>query len=161
MGGGIAAAQGTQPPGVPKLDWIERYVLVTDQNASATARQPTQGQGSPTGPAYFTGSFYNDADAGPSGLKSGAAPVGRFRISAWVYGGGLAPQLVGLGSFDFFGKGKVTVVGASGPVGSLAVSGGTGVFAGVGGEARLANLTPGNAMTLIVEFNFIGESTGR
>ena len=161
IGSGVAAAQGTRPPGQPLTDWIERYVLVTDQTGSRSARQATQGGGTPTGPAYFTGSVYRDSDVSGGAVGSSAAAVGRYRLAGWVYGGGAAPQIVGVGSFDFAGRGKVSLTGASGTVGSLAVSGGTGEFANVGGEARIANLAPGGGLTLIIEFNLIAGTPGR
>jgi hypothetical protein len=160
IGSGVAAAQGTRPPGQPLTDWIERYVLVTDLANSKSAR-PAPASGSPTGPAYFTGSLFKDSDVSGGAVGSSANSVGRFRLAGWVYGGGAAPQIVGVASFDLAGRGKITLTGASGPVGSLAVSGGTGDFAGVGGEARLANLAPGGGLTLIIEFNLLGGTPGR
>jgi len=142
-------------------DWLERYVLVIDQTAARFARQATQGGGAPTGPAYYTGSIYRDSDVSGGALGANANAVGRFRIGGWVYGGGANPQIVGVGSFDFAGRGKVSLTGASGTVGSLAITGGTGEFATVGGEARLANLAPGAGMTLIAEFAFLANTPGR
>jgi len=160
IGGGVAAAQGTRPPGQPLSDWIERYVIVTEAANSKSARPSTAGSGAPTGPAYYTGLIYRDSDVS-GGSVTGANSVGRFRLTGWVYGGGAVPQMVGVGSFDIAGRGKISVTGASGPVGSLAVSGGTGEFAGVAGELRLANLTPGGGLTLIAEFNLLGDTGGR
>jgi len=161
IGGGVAAAQGTRPPGQPLTDWIERYVLVTDTANAKSARPATAGSGAPTGPAYYTGLIYRDSDVSAGAVSTSANSVGRFRLTGWVYGGGAAPQMVGVASFDLAGRGKISVTGASGPVGSLAISGGTGEFAGAAGELRLANLAPTSGLTLIAEFNLLGDTTGR
>jgi len=162
LGSGVAAAQGTTPPGRAVInEWLERYIIVIDQAQARFARQATQGAGAPTGPAYYTGSFYRDADVSGTTLSANAAPVGRFRSSGWVYGGGAAPQSVMLGVFDFPARGKLTVTGNSGPVGSLAVSGGTGEFQGVGGEARMGALAAGQFGTLVVEFQLLADTPGR
>jgi len=161
IGSGVAAAQGIRQPGLPLTDWIERYVLITDPGSVGTARPAPQPNVLPTGPTYYTGSIYRDLDVTGGAVASGAAPVGSFKVSAWAYAGGAAPQLVGIGSFDFAGKGKVIAMGGGSSVGSLAVSGGTGVFDGVGGEVRLGLLAPGNPFQLVADFQLQGQSVGR
>jgi hypothetical protein len=68
--------------------------------------------------------------------------------------------MVGVGSVDLAGRGKISLTGASGPVGTLAISGGTGEFAGAAGEVRMANLGAAGG-PLIAEFNLLGDTTGR
>jgi hypothetical protein len=161
IGSGVAAAQGLRQPGLPLTEGIERYGLVLDPNSVRSARQATTGAGAPTGPVYYSGDIYKDTDMSGVTPTSGAGAVGRFRVTGWVYSGGAAPNTVGIGSFDFFGRGKVSLVGASGPVGSLAISGGTGEFEGQTGEARIAFLAPGNLSSLLVEFNYLQPTVGK
>jgi hypothetical protein len=158
VGGGMAAAQ-TLPPGRPLMAWLERYVLVTEPGRVDTARQALAGGGVPTGPAYFTGSIYRTADVNAQGAPTGN-PVGTYRLTGWVYSGGAVPFLVGIGSFDFAGRGKITATGMGGPVGSLAVVGGTGEFMQVGGEARTAFVVQNNVGAVVIEFDLTTQSVG-
>ena len=161
LGSGVAAAQGLRQPGLPYSEGIERYALVLDPNSVKSARQAPTGGGAPTGPVYYSGDIYRDSDVSGGSVASGAGAVGRFRVAGWAYTGGASPNLIGVGSFDFFGRGKVSVAGASGAAGSLAINGGTGDFASQTGEARLATLAPGNATSLVIEFDFLQPTVGK
>jgi hypothetical protein len=155
-----SAQQITQPPGTPKLDWLDRYVLSVSQTASDFIRQPSTPNQFVNGPAYFTGSLWDPRDVGTDGTPAaGAMQKGSFRAFAWIYVAGTPiPQFVGVHTYDFFGLGQVIASGVTDN--SVAVTGGTGTFRDARGEIRVASAN--SAGTLIaLEFDLLPGSWGR
>jgi hypothetical protein len=160
VGASTAAAQvrSTRPPGQPLMQWLERYALSLNLQASDALRTPSSPTVAPTGPAYFTGTIWDDGGVGPDGTPvQGAIQRGVYRAFAWVYVPGAAPQFTAIHSFDLFGRGQITASGVTDI--SVAITGGTGEFQGIRGEIRAANIgTTGNALTL--DIDAIGPSVG-
>src|SRR4030095_9918775 len=75
-----SAQQITQPPGTPKLDWLDRYVLSLNQQAADFIRQPAAAGQTVNGPAYFTGTLWDPRDVGSDGTPAaGAMQKGAYR----------------------------------------------------------------------------------
>jgi hypothetical protein len=160
VGASTASAQQNEPPGRPKLEWLDRYVLSVNQQAGDFFRQPPAANQVSTGPAYFTGTLWDPRDVGADGLPTaGAMQRGTYRAFAWIYVAGTPiPQFAAVHSFDFFGMGQVIAGGVTDN--SVAVTGGTGTFRDARGEIRVASTNP--AGTVIgLEFDLVGPTIGR
>jgi len=102
----------------------------------------------------MTGTFYAETDTNPDGsVRSGAAPAGTWKAQGWNYGAGM----IGIHSFDFFGKGELVAAGSSDR--STPVTGGTGDFGSMSGELRMGNTQTAGRM--VVEFDLWGATPGR
>ena len=119
---GIVHAQADKPIASP---WAMTIDVALDPAAGAAA----------TGPFYASGMILHP------GAAAGAPPMGTFRSSGFRFDAARPMGgIIGTSSFEILGQGEIVATGVMDE--RMTISGGTGNFRAVGGQADIVALSP-------------------
>jgi len=132
---GMVQAQADKPIASP---WAMAIDLALDPPAAANA----------AGPFYASGMLYR--------VGAGTAPIGAYHSWGWRFDPARAQAgTVATSSFEIAGQGEIVVSGVDD--GRMTITGGTGDFRGVTGQAVMLAVGPN---TVRVTFDLVGAGNG-